>query len=82
MREASRALIVVGLGCAGIGIVFHNGLVAVGGVALLLLALLVRLLIPQQRTSGGYARPKFGPTTVASTISGDAGRPIDFTPRD
>jgi hypothetical protein len=81
MRNASRLLIAGGVMAAVIGITFHNGLLAVGGVVLLLAALLVRSIHPSPRI-GHVARPKFGPTTVASTVGGDASRPIDFTPRD
>jgi type IV secretory pathway TrbD component len=84
MRDAGRVLIASGLACAGVGVVFHNGLVAVCGVVALLAAVLVRPLArrdPRDRAAH-LRRPRFGPTTVASTIGGDASRPIDFTPRD
>ena len=81
MARLAVVMIAAGLVAASGGVVFHNGLIAAAGVAMLLVALLVRLLQPPARL-GGTPRPRFGPTTVASTIGSDAGRPIDFTPRD
>jgi membrane-bound ClpP family serine protease len=82
MRDASKLLLAAGLICGVMGIVWHMGLVAVTGVVMLIAGLLVRSLAPRPaQTSSDVERPRFGPTSVASTVPGGGGRPFD-APRD
>lgn len=81
MRDAARLLLTAGLICGVLGVTWHKGLLAVTGVVLLFAGLMLRSLAPKAPL-GEPERPRFGPTTVASTLPGDPGRPLDMTPRD
>jgi hypothetical protein len=79
MRDASRFVMAVGAVCAVLGAFWNRGMLAVAGVVLLVAGALLRLLQSPPR-EGPVQRPRFGPTTVASTVGTDAGRPIDIAP--
>ncbi len=81
MHNASRLLLTAGVICGVLGVTWHKGLLAVTGVVLLMAGLLLRSLAPRAPLAD-VERPHFGPTTVASTMPGHGGRPLDMTPRD
>jgi hypothetical protein len=80
MSSATKLLFTAGLICGALGVAWSKGLLAVLGVVLLVAGLLLRSLTPARRVAPD--RPRFGPTTVASTVGDAGGRPIDITPRD
>jgi uncharacterized iron-regulated membrane protein len=82
MRDASKLLFAAGLICGVLGVAWHVGLLAVTGVVLLIAGLLVRSLAPRPvEPPSDVERPRFGPTSVASTVPGGGARSFD-PPRD
>jgi uncharacterized membrane protein len=80
--DASKLVLTAAIVCGVAGIAWRQGLIAVAGVVLLIIGLLLRLLAPRT-PAPGYARARFGPTSVATTIPSDADKPmIDIKPHD